>query len=183
MLAGRCYYVDYQGVRMISLDVNVLAAKPSTEARRKATEQQLAWLEKVLEDNPNHWTVVFQHQPVYPVAKGRTAERLQELLVPVFDKYNVDLVLAGHDHVYGRTFKLRGGKTVAESKPGTYYTVSVSGPKMYEISPATPLMAKTLVKSQLYQVVGVSADRLTYDAYTIDGNCFDRFEIRKRTRR
>jgi hypothetical protein len=100
--------------------------------------------------------------------------------VPLYDKYHVDLVLQGHDHGYGRTHKLRAGKIVSDTEPGTIYAVSVSGPKMYEVAPPAPtLFAKTLAGSQLFQVVSVSQARLLFQAYTIDGTVIDSFELRK----
>ena len=43
------YYVDYQGVRFISLDSNI------------EMEIQSDWLRKVLEENKNRWTIITFH--------------------------------------------------------------------------------------------------------------------------
>jgi 3',5'-cyclic AMP phosphodiesterase CpdA len=147
----------------------------------KVAQQEVTWLEKVLRDNPNRWTVVCQHQPVYPIAKNRTyMATMQSMLVPLYDKYGVDLVLQGHDHSYGRTHVLRAGKVVPAGSGGTTYVVSVSGPKMYDLTVTDPsLMAKTLTATQLYQIVSVERDRLAYRAYSIDGATVDSFEIHK----
>ena len=181
-LQGQSYYVDFQGARFIALDVNAFGgtAEPGS-AKGRIADQEVAWLDKVLSENRNRWTVVFSHYPVYPVAKRRTRFlQMESRLVPLYDKYHVDLVLQGHDHGYGRTYKLRGGKPVAPEEPGTIYAVSVSGTKMYEIGPPVPeVMAKTLGGVQLFQVVSVSPDRLALLAYTIDGAVIDSFEIRK----
>lgn len=178
-LRGQSYYVDYQGARFIALDVNIFAGKGDSAAAKKIAADQLQWLEKVLRDNPNRWTVVFQHQPPYPIARNRQADRIQSMVVPVFDKYNVDIVLAGHDHAYGRTHKLKGGKPVTAGQNGTIYAVSVSGPKMYNLTPDKALMAKVLDNSQIYQIITIDGGRLSYEAYTIDGVQFDKFELRK----
>lgn len=177
-LMGQSYFLDYQGVRFIALDVNVLSAqKPEEE---QTAHELLAWLQQVLAANPNRWTVVFQHQPVYAIANNRKAGDWLERLVPIYDKYNVDLVLAGHDHGYARTHKLRAGQVVGLDQPGTVYAVSVSGPKMYKITPATPeLMAATRQNSQLYQVISVDHERIQYEAFTVEGASIDRVELRK----
>jgi len=181
-LPGQSYFVDFQGVRFIALDVNAFGGtiKPDSDKERVAVEE-VAWLEKVLGDNPNHWTVVLSHYPVYPIAKQRSRfVEMESRLVPLYDKYHVDLVLQGHDHSYGRTYKLRGGKVVPDVEPGTVYTVSVSGPKMYEVAPQNPeLFAKTLQGSQMFQVVSVSQERLTFHAYAVDGTLIDSFDLRK----
>ena len=56
------YYVDYQGVRIISLDSNSVAAAGDTAGWY---DVQAQWLESVLADNPNKWTVVTFHHPVF----------------------------------------------------------------------------------------------------------------------
>jgi 3',5'-cyclic AMP phosphodiesterase CpdA len=179
-LEGQSYYVDYQGVRLIALDVNVYAAKQDSDFRKALAARQTAWLEKALSGNPNRWTIVVQHQPVYNISRERSAPAMQAVLVPLFDKYHVDLVLAGHDHAYGRTHALRGGKVAAPGTSGTIYAVSVSGPKMYELTPANPaLLEKSLKDSQLFQVIAIDGGRLSYQAYTIDGTVVDKFELRK----
>ena len=181
-LRGQSYCIDYQGVRFVALDVNVFAGKIERSSdRQRMADQQIAWMNKVLSGNPNRWTVVFQHQPVYPISKERSrALQMESLLVPLYDKYHVDLVLQGHDHAYGRTHKLRAGKIVAEGEPGTIYATSVSGPKMYKLTPVVPdLMAKLLEGIQLYQVVSVQGNRLSYQSCTLDGAVVDSFELHK----
>ena len=148
--------------------------------KSKLASLQLAWLEKVLGENPNPWTVVFQHQPVYPIARDREANQLAALLTPVYDKYHVDLVLAGHDHAYGRSQKLRAGQVATTDQLGTVYAVSVSGPKMYELTIGKPhLTAKTLAGSQLFQIISIDAGRLQFQARSIDGAIIDSFDLRK----
>ena len=120
-LEETCYYVDYQGVRIISLN---------TEEKR---EEQVAWLDRTLANNPNRWTILTFHRPMYSVARGRDNAELRNLWVPIFDKYRVDLVLQGHDHAYARSKNLRSGKNVRDNESGTVYVVSVSGPKMYNL--------------------------------------------------
>jgi acid phosphatase type 7 len=103
---------------------------------------------------------------------------MREALVPLYDKYHVDLVLQGHDHTYARTHKLAAGKVVSSSQPGTIYAISVSGPKMYEIADMyAPLRAKTLAHTQAFQVIEMDGDTLTYNAYAIEGEQIDHFKL------
>jgi len=180
-LKEQAYYIDYQGVRFISLDVNVYANEAFSEsAKQRIGDAQLAWLEELLKNNPNRWTIVVQHQPIYPIAKGRDYVEMRNALLPLYDKYRVDLVLQGHDHTYARTHKLAAGKVVSPSQPGTIYAISVSGPKMYEIQDAfAPLRATTLAHTQAFQVIEMDGDKLTYSAYEIEGSQIDHFQIVK----
>ena len=92
---------------------------------------QTAWLEGLLKDNPNKWTVVTFHHPVYSTTGTRNNPNVRGQWGPLFEKYGVDLVLQGHDHSYGRgnVATARKSSTVHN---GTVYVVSVSGGKMYD---------------------------------------------------
>lgn len=175
------YYFDYQGVRFISLNVNMMENQKNFEAVRPLVEKEAAWLEKVLKDNPNHWTVVFQHQGMYSMANNRNYVEMREALLPLYDKYGVDLVLQGHDHMYARSQKLAGGKIVAPDAAGTVYTISVSGPKMYEVDHRfEPLMAKVIPHTQMFQVIEVDGDKMTLHAYSSESEQLDGFQLEKR---
>ena len=102
-------------------------------------------------------------------------------LLPLYDKYSVDLVLQGHDHLYARSQKLAGGKIVAPDAPGTVYMISVSGPKMYEIDHRfEPLMAKVIPNTQMFQVIDVDGDQMRLRAYSSEGDLLDGFLLMKK---
>ena len=93
---------------------------------------------------------------------------------------HVDLVLTGHDHTYGRTWKLVDGVRVDDNQPGTIYVVSVSGPKAYPLtSPYKNLMAKCGEKVQWFQEISVEGKTLHYTAFTADGSIYDSFDLKK----
>lgn len=168
-LEESAYYLDIQGVRIISLNSN--------ERQR----EQVAWLESVLASNPHRWTVVTFHHPVYSTAKGRDNKTIRELWRPLIDKYHVDLVLTGHDHSYGRSGLMREdnlltGTNVREG--GTVYVVSVSGPKLYSVD-HQPWMMSNAQESQLYQLITIDGDRLHYESRTARGDLYDGFDLEK----
>lgn len=164
-LEETCYYTDIQGVRVIGLNSNMMR------------EEQAEWLERLLASNPNRWTILTFHHPVYSSSHGRDNKELRELWKPVFDKYKVDLVLTGHDHTYARSNLVSGVNMVANS--GTVYVVSVSGPKMYKVDRES-WMARSASRTQLYQVIRIGGDKLTYEARTATGSLYDAFELTKR---
>lgn len=175
-LNQEAYFVDYQGVRFISVNSNAF----DDDAPKEVQTAQLTWLEQCLSQNPNRWTMVTHHHPIYSVSKDRDNEVLRSLLRPLYDKYHVDVVLQGHDHTYGRTHKVAGDSVVDADAPGTVYVVSVSGPKMYEVGPKfNQLMAKTAGHMQMYQVVEVTPDRLCLDSFSLDGKKVDGFQLDK----
>ncbi len=159
------YYVDYQGVRFIVLNTNY------------NLEEQAVWLEKILSSNKNKWTIVIYHHPVYSTGEGRDNKKIRDAFIPIFDKYGVDLVLQGHDHTYARTHKIKAGNI--DSK-GTVYITSVSGPKQYKPNPLyKELIAKLGSFVQLYQIISINGNKLNYEAYTINGELYDNFELIK----
>ena len=100
--------------------------------------------------------------------------------MPLFDKYDVDLVLAGHDHVYSRSHKLRNGIVVSDTEKGTVYIVSVSGSKAYPLSlKYKDLMVTIGEKVQLFQTISVDGNTLSYKSHTVTGVLYDSFELKK----
>lgn len=166
------YYLDYQGVRIISLNSN------------KMEQAQADWLNQVLSDNPHRWSIVTMHHPIYSSKAGRDNPELRALLQPIFDQHRVDLVLQGHDHTYARSRLLAfenvsSGTTVHNKQAGTLYVVSVSGPKMYELG-RREFMRRAAEGVQLYQIITVDGDELRYEARTAHGELYDAFSLRKR---
>jgi acid phosphatase type 7 len=167
-LEESAYYLDYQGVRFVMLN--------GTEK----LEEQAKWLKKILEKDTQPWTVVAIHQPFYSTGEDRDNPYNRSLFVKIFDKYSVDLVLQGHDHTYGRTYKLRNGAKQDDNARGTVYVVSVTGTKQYDPNKRyESLMAKMGTRKQLFQVISIEKTRLRYESYTVTGELFDSFELRK----
>ena len=74
---------------------------------------QRAWLERTLAalraDDDIDWIVVCMHQVAMSSANFNGADLgIREEWLPVFDRYGVDLVVAGHEHHYERTHAVRG---------------------------------------------------------------------------
>ena len=180
-LAETAYFLDYQGVRIVSLNSNEKQA------------EQAVWLDALLQDNPCRWTIVTCHHPIYSAAKSRDNTKLRSQWQPVFDKHRVDLVLQGHDHTYARSGLVDGQSSLAGTKnepvgvtgrsetAGTVYVVSVSGPKMYDLdSPHRPQFQRVAEDVQLFQIISINGDELRYEARTATGVPYDGFTLRKR---
>jgi 3',5'-cyclic AMP phosphodiesterase CpdA len=170
-LGETAYFLDYQGVRFISLNSQEAINSPDM------MEKQASWFEKTVKDNPNRWTVVFHHHPIYSTADGRDNARWREVMEPLYKKYHVDIVLQGHDHTYARGINIPLGQS--RKKPdGPIYVVSVSGPKMYELG-LENWMDRAASNTQLYQVVHVDYDKLSFKAHTVNGDTYDAFDLLK----
>ncbi len=171
-LEETAYWFDYQGTRFVSLNSN------------ERHDEQAAWLDQVLSDNPNAWTILLFHHPMYSASAGRDNPHLRKLWQPVIDRHHVDLVLQGHDHTYARSqlmtaeVNLATGVSHADPDTGTVYVVSVSGPKMYDLG-RRPFMRRAAEDTQLYQIITIDGDTLTYEARTAIGDLYDGFVLKK----
>ncbi|MBA2667267.1 MAG: carboxypeptidase regulatory-like domain-containing protein [Trueperaceae bacterium] len=82
-------------------------------------DAQTPWLEGVLEDRADVPDIfVTYHVAAYPVARsfsGDIPRRIRTSWHPLFDAHDaIKLVFEMHDHVYGESRWIRGGKVVAE---------------------------------------------------------------------
>lgn len=178
-LAETCYYFDYQGARIVLLNSN----------ERQA--EQVAWLREVLANNPQRWTVLAFHHPIFSPAKERDNPALREAWKPLIDEFKVDLVLTGHDHTYARSGDTttvqrvgtrnlaKGYNQVYDPAIGTVYVVSVSGPKMYDLN-SDEWAVRTAEDTQLFQIITIDGDELRYEARTAVNRLYDAFTLKKR---
>ena len=182
--AEETYYFDCQGVRFVCLDSIPIADdhfKPADRAAALAS--QLGWLKVVLAHNPNRWTVVLSHHPIYSAGKDRDNAEYRKAVEPLFLEYGVDLVLQAHDHVYSRSHKVAGGEVVSPEAKAPVYAISNAGPRNYPLNRRFEnLMASLDAGQQRYQVIEFSGDRLRYTSYTADGVARDAFTLKKDAR-
>ncbi|HJU59143.1 MAG TPA: metallophosphoesterase, partial [Nitrososphaeraceae archaeon] len=65
-------------------------------------------LEKANNNSSIDWIIVMFHKPFYSSLSSHIQEYImREKYQPVFDKYGVDIVLQGHNHLYERTLPLQ----------------------------------------------------------------------------
>ncbi|NIJ44365.1 3',5'-cyclic AMP phosphodiesterase CpdA [Wenyingzhuangia heitensis] len=169
------YVIDYQDLKLISLDA------VSFDDKEHSRNAQVKWLDSILSTNTKKWTALFLHYPVLSVAKKRDEDNLlmKKALQPVIEKYQLDLVLTGHDHTYARgSVKNIPTGITGVYETGTVYAVSVSGPKMYE-SEDKKWMDRRGENIQLFQIISIENDILNYKAFTPIGNIYDAFEMTK----
>ena len=172
------YSIDYQGLQVIVLNTNELI------------EEQTSYLEKQLKKPGLHWRIVTFHHPIFSPRRGVSKQNslMEAQWRPLFEKYNVDLVLQGHDHAYTRgQVPVRNGSGFVRDSFQTMYITSVSGPKQYGIKydildSYAEKGLQTLRKgeqTQFFQVISVDGNKLTYQAYTATGELYDAATISK----
>ena len=94
---------------------------------------QVPWLDSVLANNPAQWIICVVHMNPQSTNKGATAREF----VPVFDKYGVDLVLFGDEHVYKTYDNYYNFGQVSINQSGTYYLEQVATSTYYNYREGT----------------------------------------------
>ena len=119
-LPNEFYSTNYENVHFIAL---------STETSYHVESEQIKFLEtdlKLASINPDiDWIIVFFHKPMYTDTK-LTLIDFRNAVQPILDKYEVDLVLQGHSHVYERTMPLKFNNTINDDGQ-IFVTVGMGG--------------------------------------------------------
>ena len=115
------------------------------------------------------WRVVTIHQDIYGTGLDHSDTDgmiLRTQLTPIFDKYDIDVVLQGHDHTYSRSKLLYGdGQT-----HGTYeFRLNADGSD-YDWDNA--FNTQTDEKIPLYPEEGDTASTALHDAFQADNGCY-----------
>ena len=103
------YSFNYGNIHIVCLD--------SEESSRTPGSPMLTWLEEDLAGNTKDWTIAMWHSP--PYTKGShdsdnlfdnfgNMTDMRANIVPILERYGVDLVLCGHSHNYERSFLMDG---------------------------------------------------------------------------
>jgi len=105
------YSHDFQNVHFISM---------STEHPFEEKSKQYEFIKNDLEKiskNPNvDWIIVHQHKPFYSTHNDREeAKQLRDTFLPLFEKYNVDLIIYGHNQYYERTYPILYNKEIEDT--------------------------------------------------------------------
>ena len=134
-LRNQYYSFNYNNVHVVVLSSEIAYGTSSSQyAFVKADLSQAA------SNSSINWIIAAVHKPIYTSSSNQPAPAdLRATFSPLFDKYGVDLVLAGHNHNYQRTYPLafnanNPGSPIIKSYSKTCY-YDPSGP-IYLISGA-----------------------------------------------
>jgi len=91
-MGGERYYAFRKGdVAFFALDSNYMDPK------------QLDWLDQNLKNSQGAWKICFFHHPLFNEGRHHGPDLdLRNRLVPLFERYKVNAVYSGHEHVYER---------------------------------------------------------------------------------
>ena len=193
-LEGVYYSFDYGNAHFAVLNSNDMY--PMSQAQKN-------WLVNDMSNSNAVWKLLLLHRSPYSAGKNINKPDtivMRNMLLPLIDRLNIDVVLSGHDHMYLRTAPMRGdrraengtfveepfqGETVTFSvdPAGTYYAMpSTAGVKRYRINqnaidpilPAAACILSTKDIGGCFAAVEIEDNRLVYRAYTVDDNTNER---------
>jgi Calcineurin-like phosphoesterase len=143
------YSFSYGNVAVLSLDANDVSYEITANTGYSAGSQT-SWVEATLaahRANPNiDFVVCFFHHCAYSTSAAHASDGgVRNAWTKLFDRYAVDVVMQGHNHVFERTDPLRAGvptrvagdnAIVYPASDGTvYYTVGCGGRPRYDFAP------------------------------------------------
>ena len=197
------YSFDYANIHFVMLDTQ--------ESSHDINGEMLSWLKKDLQATKQQWLITFLHHPPYTKGshdsdnKWDSSGRLitvRENILPILEKTGVDLVLAGHSHMYERSdlinchyelsstftsdmirlknknnsYKKKEANISANS--GTIYTVLGSSSKVDNGPLDHPAMPHSF-KEAGSMIFDVNKNQLKAFFINKDGQIKDQFEITK----
>lgn len=200
------YSVNYGPVHLVALDTEMRDINGLQLMDGKG--MQFDWLKADLAVNKLPWVVVYFHKP--PYSKGShdsdielDMKHLRENVNPLFEQFKVDLVIAGHSHVYERSYPMRGHYGVNDTFDGTthivaktssanqyvvgnqgqgvIYVVSGSGGKFGGQRPGYPMKSSVYTNNTIGGSVLLDVNQHTFQLRWLqsDGVVGDEFVIKK----
>ena len=152
-LDGQRYRTFKEGnVRFFILDSNYL------------DPEQVKWLEKELEASDSEWKIAYFHHPLYTTARRGPEVELRAILEPIFVKHGVDVVFAGHEHVYER-FK---------PQKGIYHFLAGGAAKLrLGDTRRGPLTAAAFDRDRSFMIVEIADDKMFFQTISRTGAVVD----------
>jgi Calcineurin-like phosphoesterase len=125
------YRFTHGNVGVVSLDANELSAEIPTN-RGYSGGAQLRWLEDTLRTwragRGVDFVVAFFHHCAYATAREHASDGgVRAALAPLFDRYQVDLAIQGHNHVMERTDPIRAGRVTRAAPDGSTVDPATDG--------------------------------------------------------
>ncbi|MBZ8173790.1 N-acetylmuramoyl-L-alanine amidase [Staphylococcus cohnii] len=194
-LVSSDFYFTHNDTLFVSLNSESLDYKGHEETMKRA-------IADTKDQNPK-WIVALTHRN--PYSAGKHSDKLatkirRDKFAPLMKKYNVDLVLGGHDHSYSRSHVMNGKEAQVKwdengaapqtySNPnGTIYVTlnSASGSKFYELDGKKDYAVKSIQDNQpAYTKVNITKDYIEVLTYHVPqgneklGDPIDRVRINK----
>ena len=160
-MGGKRYYTyQKKDARFFALDSNYM------------DQDQQRWLQDELSKSNAKWKIAYFHHPIYSSGGRHGSEvDLRSIIEPIFIKYNLHVVFAGHEHFYERL----------KPQKGIHYFTAGGSAKLREgdIMANSALTAKGFDTEQSFMLVEIDGDVLRFQTISRRGKSVDSGEIRR----
>ncbi len=159
-VSARYWSLDYGPLHIIMMDQYTSYGSGSAEYN---------WIKNDLATTTKKWKIIVLHEPGWSAGGGHADNTtIQNTYEPLFEQYNVALVLAGHNHYYARAM-VNG---IPELTLGT------GGAPLYTPQSGQPDVVKTY-KGYGYAKFSVNGNKLTGWFIASNGSTIDTFTINR----
>jgi hypothetical protein len=101
-------------------------------------------------------------------------------IVPLYEKYRVDMVLFGHLHTYNRSWPIKAGKLSPE---GIIYLQSGgAGGNLEDFAPTRAWFSAKTFRGHHYCTISIHSGQLSLKMYDLNGSLRDFMELKKTTK-
>ncbi len=157
-VAGRYWSFDYGPMHVIMMDQYTSYGSGSAEYN---------WLKSDLAGTSKKWKVIVLHEPGWSANGGHADNTtIQSVYEPLFEQYNVALVLGGHNHYYARA--------MVNGIPEL--TVGTGGAPLYTPASGQANIVKTY-EGYGYAKFSISGSTLTGWFISASGSTIDTFSV------
>jgi predicted phosphodiesterase len=154
--------------------------------------EQYQWLEKELAASKAAWKFTCHHHPCFSSeendygdhergAKEKTftyGDTNARQLVPLYEKYGVDIAFNGHIHYYERTWPIFE-MAINQKRGVRYLTSGGGGGGLEDAAPQRTWFNLHFQRAFHYCYAAIHDRTIVFKAYDIDGLLFDTFELTK----
>ena len=159
---GERYYAFRKGeVAFFALDSNYM------------DPNQLNWLDQNLKNSQGTWKICFFHHPLYNDGRHHGSDvDLRTQVLPLFERYGVNAVFSGHEHVYQR---------IKPEDNIYYFVLGNSGKLMTHDFGSPDERVKGFDSDQSFMLVEISGDKLYFQTISRSGETIDSGELERNT--
>ncbi len=150
--------------------------------------EQYAWLEEQLKKSTAKWKFVAHHHAPYSSdeddygnsweGKSAFGDLKVRQIVPLYEKYGVDIVFFGHLHTYQRTLPIL--ENVVDKKNGVIYLQGGGGGgNLEDFAPTRSWFSAKTYRGHHYFTVSIEGEELHLKMYDSEGGMKDFMSIQK----
>ena len=150
--------------------------------------EQYTWLEKALQKSDATWKFVAHHHAPYSAdendygnsweGKSNYGDPAMRPIVPLYEKYGVDMVFFGHLHTYQRSLPILDD--LVEEKQGVIYVqCGGGGGNLEDFAPARAWFSAKTYRGHHYATITINGKHLQYRVFDSEGSMKDLMDIHK----